>query len=432
MKSNIIKIKRNSILRNIAIVATGTAAAQSLSILFSPLITRIYGPNEFGLLGVFLAMVSIISPIAALTYPTAIVLPKEENEAKGLIRLSLYTAGIFSLITALTLVFFKNTIVSMFQISSISNFLYLLPFLIMSSSLSQVTEQWMIRTKRFKLIGKVTFLSSLIMNISKVGLGWFHPIAAVLVVISVLGNTLHAFMLLIGDNLNNLRNILQWNKDKNSKIPLKALAKKYIDFPVYRAPQVLLNAVSQSIPVLFLSIFFSPASAGFYSLSKTVLAMPIGFLGKSIGDVFYPRIAEAANDGENIKDIITRVTFWLILIGIFPFGVIIIFGPSLFSIVFGENWIQAGEYARWLSLWLFFMFINRPSVIAIPILRLQGAFLIFEIISVLIKVLALYIGFFMFRDDIIAVALYSIAGVLTYIYLILWVIRSSGKFPQCK
>lgn len=71
-----------------AVVATGTAGAQAITMGFAPIITRLYGPEAFGLLGTFSAILAVLTPMAALTYPIAIVLPKDHADAKGLAKLS--------------------------------------------------------------------------------------------------------------------------------------------------------------------------------------------------------------------------------------------------------------------------------------------------------------------------------------------------------
>ncbi|MEI8616630.1 oligosaccharide flippase family protein [Pseudoalteromonas sp. B193] len=67
---------------------------------------------------------------------------------------------------------------------------------------------------------------------------------------------------------------------------VKEVALIYRDFPLYRAPQQFINALSQSLPILMLASFFGPASAGFYTLAKTVMAIPSTLVGKAVGDVF--------------------------------------------------------------------------------------------------------------------------------------------------
>ena len=83
---------KSRFVRNVAVVASGTAAAQAIGMAFSPLITRLYGPEAFGLLGIYTSLLGVLGPITALTVPVAIVLPKDDDEAKRLAFLSLFIA----------------------------------------------------------------------------------------------------------------------------------------------------------------------------------------------------------------------------------------------------------------------------------------------------------------------------------------------------
>jgi O-antigen/teichoic acid export membrane protein len=83
---------KSKFVRNVAVVASGTAGAQAITMAFSPIITRLYGPEAFGLLGTFMAIVAVVTPLAALSYPIAIVLPKEDIDARGIAKLSAYIA----------------------------------------------------------------------------------------------------------------------------------------------------------------------------------------------------------------------------------------------------------------------------------------------------------------------------------------------------
>jgi len=109
---------------------------------------------------------------------------------------------------------------------------------------------------------------------------------------------------------------------------------------------------------------------------------------------------------------------------------VIVAGPFLFEFVFGEKWHTAGIYAQWLSLWLFLQYINKPAVSAIPALQLQGGLLIYEIFSTGTKLLALWLGFIVFKSDVAAIALFSAFGVVAYVWLILWVIYRSKAQVQ--
>ncbi|WP_216594794.1 hypothetical protein [Halomonas sp. PR-M31] len=105
-----------------------------------------------------------------------------------------------------------------------------------------------------------------------------------------------------------------------------------------------------------------------------------------------------------------KATAALAAVGIVPYGIVIAFGPWLFSFVFGTEWELAGVYARWLALWSYFGFMNRPSVGAIPVLSLQGFFLIYEMASVALRALSLFLGFFIFESALVAIAMFSIVS----------------------
>src|SRR5699024_10248705 len=261
--------------------------------------------------------------------------------AKKIIELSLIITVFNAILSLIILLFFNNSIVNLFNLKEISNYMFLIPLVILFGGFMQVSEQWLIRTKQFSINAKVTILQSAITNGSKVGIGFFYPVAAVLVVITAMANGLKATLMAILSKKSSYKEV-ENNVDEELKTT-KQLAKEHYDFPMYRAPEMFLNATSNGLPVLMLSTFFGPAAAGFYSIGKTVLRLPAELIGKSVGDVFYPRIAEAANNKENLPLLIKKATLALAGVGILPYGLIIIFGPTIFSLVFGSDWAVAGE-----------------------------------------------------------------------------------------
>lgn len=159
MKSKLTNLSKKPFVRNVFILASGTAASQVIAMALSPIITRLYGPEAFGILGVFMAVIAVITPVAALTYPIAIVLPRSDNDAKGIIRLSIYITVVVSITIAVILLLFNQSIVDMFNIKDIAPFLYFIPLVILFSGFLQVTEQWLIRKKQFGITARVTFFN---------------------------------------------------------------------------------------------------------------------------------------------------------------------------------------------------------------------------------------------------------------------------------
>lgn len=423
---NIKSMFSGTFIRNVILVATGTASAQIITTLFSPIITRLYGPEAYGIMGTFNSIVFIIAPVVALTYPIALVLPKNDTEANGLARISLYITIVITLAISVIIVFFSETLSRIFNIEEIEPFLLLLPLAIFLSGFMQIIEQWLIRTKQFHISAKSTLLHSMIIQGGKVGIGLIQPTAGVLVFLSAITNGVKALLMYTLSIKSERKLNFYLNKNTN----LFSLAKKYKDFPIYRAPETLLNTISTNLPTLMLTTFFGPASAGFYNLGKSVLGIPTQLIGKSVADVFYQRVSEAANNNEMLTPLIKKATFLLAIVGIFPFGIVIFFGPVLFSFVFGDEWEMSGHYARWIALWSFFVLLNRPSVQTLPVLSAQNLLLIYTIISLVIRILALIIGYKLSQDQLIPIILFGISGALLNFIIIIITIMLSRRFDK--
>lgn len=413
VSNTLIELSRRPFVRNVLAVVTGTATAQAITIAFAPVITRLYGPESFGQLGAFMALLNVLAPIAALTYPIAIVLPKKDEDALAIAKLSVLLALSVTVLVALALFFSAEQLAGSLGLQAIADFLMLIPVAMFFAACMQVAEQWLIRKGKFSVTARVAIIQSLLLNVGKAGLGVFYAGAGVLVGLAVAGRVLHAAMLAAGAGLFSGR-----SGGRTTLTELLGCARIHADFPLFRAPQVLLNALSQSLPIVLLASLFGPASAGFYTLARTVMAVPSMLIGKSVSDVFYPKFTEAAHAGKPLAGLIYKATAALAVVGVCPFLLVVLLGPWLFALVFGSEWRVAGEYGQWLACWLFFGFINRPSVAAIAALSLQKSFLLYEIALVVTRVVAIYVGFFVFESDRVAVAAFSLAGAIMNVLLI--------------
>ncbi|WP_404303055.1 lipopolysaccharide biosynthesis protein [Alicycliphilus denitrificans] len=425
LHQKIICFSKRPFVLNVLTLVTGTAASQAITMAFMPLITRIYGPEEYGIQGVFITVAGVMATIAALTYPAAIILPKTDGDAMGIVHLSICVSIAMSLFAAVLLFICGDEILSFLRAKEILAFMYLIPVAMVVSVFGNVTGQWLIRKKAFLLTAKVTALQSLTINFFKVGLGVVNSTATTLIVINVFGGVLSAGMMAFGYRKIHVLEKRPIEKPKR-QLNISSIAKKYYDFPLLRAPQVFINAISHNLPVLMFSMYFGPASVGFYLIAFSVLGAPSIIISGSVMQVFYPRINEAIQRGEDVRKLIIKATLGLTLAGAPAFLIVIFAGPVIFEFILGSEWRMAGAYAQWLSVWIFFQYINKPAVAAIPALRIQRGLLVYEIFSAFAKVLAIFIGYVIYNSDIVAVAIFSVFGAVMYAVLILWVVALSS------
>jgi O-antigen/teichoic acid export membrane protein len=426
LQSIIKRFTARPFVRNVATVATGTAASQAIIMAFAPLITRLYGPEAYGLQGIFMLVVGLLTTVVALGYPTAIVLPRADSDALGIARLSVYIGVAITLAVTLLIALFGNELLELLNAQAIAPFLFLIPVAMIISVLGVVLGQWLIRKKAFKVTATYGVATTFVVNSIKTIAGVVNPSALMLIATNTFGGLLSTVLTYWGWRRVAKPARVQEKSAHEPRRPLWELAKKHSDFPILRTPQNLINAFSKSLPVLLLASFFGAASAGQYTIALAVLGLPSGLIAGSVMSVFYPKITEAIDNGKDAKALIIKATLGMAATGALPFLIVLLAGPFLFTFVFGEAWRTAGIYAQLLAPWLLFQYINKPAVSAVPALRLQAGLLIYELFSTGTKLLALWLGFFIFEDDLIAVALFSGFGVIAYLWLIGWVIFRSG------
>lgn len=418
------------LVRNIVTTISGSAGAQAVNLALIPVIMRIYGPEAFGVVGTFQSLTIILIPWCALTYPMAIVLPQSDRDARGLIRLSLMMAATICGLIALLLYGWGAQASEALGIEILTPYLMLLPIVMFSSAVLEITQQWLYRKQRFSLTARAATLHALIYNATRSGAGLVLATAPVLVVTSSLYYVIHSALLLVGIRLRREPGLATGHAEsaETSHKNLRQLASEYRDFPLFRAPQVLINALSVHMPTLVLASAFGAIPAGFFALCLQVLAMPSNFIGKAVGSVYYPRITHAIHGQEPVTALLIRGVAGMALAGLVPFAALVIAGPWLFNLAFGGQWEMAGEYARWLAISEFAGFIGGPCLVAIPALSLQKTFLAFEVVSTSLRILAVLGGAFLFKDPLVVVMAYAAANVLINLSMIVIVLFEGQRW----
>src|SRR5258708_29582360 len=77
-------LARRPFLKNVSIMLTGSAVGQLASVLLSPILTRLYSPQQLGILSVYTAILAILVVVASLRYELALPLVASEEEAINL------------------------------------------------------------------------------------------------------------------------------------------------------------------------------------------------------------------------------------------------------------------------------------------------------------------------------------------------------------
>ena len=332
--------RQGSFLHNVTLLASGTAIAQLGAILVSPILTRLYTPKDFGLLAVFMAIVASVAPAVTGSFEMALVLPKLKKMALELYSLAVWCALGISFFLFLLIVFFQDYFLRILDAPGLSGLILFVPVVLLVTGLFNLASYMSNRSKQFKFLSKAKIIQMLCAVTLNLGFG-VMGFGVVGLVIGNFTGLFVGFLYLTFTQKDLLKQIsFQWNRNK------KLAVSRFSQFPLLDASSGLLNGFTLSLPTYFLSSMYSDSVVGYYSLMLRVVGAPFGVISNAIFQVYLRSVVDIAGKGGNIVALLKKVGFCLLIIALLPTVVLSLWGPSLFSFVFGQEWRVAGEYAQ--------------------------------------------------------------------------------------
>jgi len=157
--------------RNVLTLMTGTTIAQAIPIAISPILTRIYTPEDFGLFALYISIALLFATAATGRYELAIMLPKKESDAVNIVFLSLLITLIITLLTLFIVFFFNQSITNILGNQDISSWLYFIPFTVFFMGLYQSLNYWNNRKKEYKRLAISRVVQSGVTGGANLGMG---------------------------------------------------------------------------------------------------------------------------------------------------------------------------------------------------------------------------------------------------------------------
>jgi O-antigen/teichoic acid export membrane protein len=425
--SNLLKRSQKVIsmpfLHNVFTLMTGTALAQFIPIALSPVLTRIYSPAAFGRLGLYMSVSMILAIAATGRYDESIILPDDDNDSLNIVILCIGVAAIFSLSLLLVLLVFHEKIVSLVKDNDLSVCLQLLPITVIFLALYQSLYSWFNRFKLYKAIALNKI--SLSISVVTIQLALCKMPEIGLVIGYIVGQAIGA-----GYSAFQMYTVLkkQSNPIEVSLIQIKKQAQRYIKFAKFSVVGRTMNAVSGNMPIILLQGFYGASFSGFYSLTLRVITLPTSLIGTAIGDVFREAATKQYVAEGQCRNLFLKTFRSLLIIGIIPFFVCCLASPYLFTLFFGEEWLEAGIYARLLSPMVFCNFITIPLCSMFIIAEKQELDLSWQVARMILSISSIWSGYKIYRSDESSVFLFSM--VFCILYLVSGIMSYSFSCPN--
>jgi len=415
LKDSIAKIIRNKFIKGVFLISGGTALAQVITILGKPIITRIYTPEEYGVLSVYISIITLLSIVSSFKYEWAIPISKDSSEAINTTIISIIILVIFSISIMVIVLMGDYRIFEVLSAQSLYKYRILVPIGILFIGFYNIFNQWALRVSNYTVLARTKIVQSAFKNIVMIVASFFNLGSLGLILGQIIGQS-SGTVSLAKSSINEYYKIR--HEIKYKKVVSDAI--KFKRFPIYSAPSQLSNSAGIQLPILFISSIYGASVIGYYGLANSIVQIPVTLIGKSVGNVFY---SEAARIGRSnpkyLNKLAKKVTLHLFLMGLVPVIIIMIWGPNLFSLVFGEEWFDAGNYARIISILVFSKFIFTPISMIYTVFEEQKKDFMLNLTRLGIILIVFFLSYYLKLSSYKSILIYSIS--MTFIYFITYI-----------
>ena len=410
--------------KGVILLSGGTIISQAIVFFTSPILSRIYPPASFGLLSLFTSVSVVLACLSTGKYELAIFVPRGDRAALNIIR------GIFILSLTLALVISVPVILFNPQLAELLKFgkgytivLYFVPFTIIQIATLSCLQLWLQRLQLYHFNSIAVIAQSCITVLSSVVLSYVN-IHLGLIFGYILGQIICVIIIvMLLKRYSFLKELSLYTSTKKTTVQML----RYAKYPKFVLPSELLMVIGQQfLPILY-SILYSTNIVGFISFGVRILRVPSIVLASSFWGVYRNDISKRKADGLEIYSTFTTTLKKLIILALLPFTVLALSAPLIFELVFGKQWVEAGEYARMLCLLLFTEFIAYPLTNTFLVLKKEKAYFVFQFLNISFGILVIVLGKLLFNNAKISLMLYAVTGSLINITMIWYASKLAKK-----
>lgn len=369
-----------AIFKGMATIAFGTLIAKFIGIVTIPLLTRLYGPESFGVLAVFNSILAFLMPLATLRYVVAVPLPKSDAMALNVFFLTVIITLFVTAAAALVLGFAGPFLFSALDMNAIGPYWWVVIIGLLGGVAYELLTMWATRKKDYRIIARTSVIQSVAGVSTKIGLGLLSIAPMGLIAGQVVSQS--------GGITSLVGRFYQDFKSNIHKVTLKRIflvACAYRDFPAYRLPSQFILIFSQQVPIIFVASFYGASVAGQLAIAKMLVSLPVQFLSGALTKAAYGELASIGmNELERIKSILRSLVSRLFFLSSAAAALIFFLAPMIVPAFLGSEWKDAGLFASSLSVYLVATIIAVPMPAFVNVFDRQREFLIWNVLRALL------------------------------------------------
>lgn len=405
LHKSIAKLKtvlKGSFFKSFLMLLSGATIAQIIPTAISPILSRLYNPEHFGVLATFTSVTAVFIAVSTLQFESAILLPKRRGEAKFILGLSLMFPLMLGLLSAILIMVGNEALASALNLESAGWMFYLIPIFVIAGGWYNAMAGWFLREKQFKTLTIRQVGMSLGTAFSKLALGILKFLQVGLILGTLIGQLTSLFVFVY--QLFKVERMMSFFPSVKSA---KKLIMRYIDFAKYTTWQGFFDTISVAAVLWIFNHYLTIEEVGLYAFTLAIVQKPITLISTQVGKVYYQRAIESLNLNKSIFMFSVQVFVLGLSFATLIFLPIFFHGEELFRWLFGPVWGRAGELTVSLMPMLIYRFGVRPMTSIPQILNRQKAFFLMSLAQVVLVPLGYYL-LFQFYD-------------LSFLTIVLWI-----------
>ncbi len=411
---------KNSFVQNFGVLFTGKFLIVTIGFLFTPVIARVYTPEEYGNYALFNSAVQLLSLLALLSLPVSFPVIKNDGIFKRVLNSSVALSFTFSIAVYIVTRLFGSKVFEIFNLKFFPEFPVLLAAGTLLYCFTHILGNWNVREKIYAKSSVVALGEALTSKVATLSFG--------------LGFGNHSLGLIFGELVGKIVHVLiqkfyalksKFNQIFSCVNPTNIIwvVKEYKSYPLFILPSTGLRQFSGHLIIFFLISQFGSSYGGYFTMAGALVSIP----GNLMANILQPLILQKTNDYQEDKErmisVTTEITNKLIFLCIVPFSILIGYGDLILEILLGSQWTQAGLIIQVLSVTgLFQLLYASLSGILIVAKRHQDV-LLFSGIEIALYAFIIFLTWqfsWSFQETIVAYVIATFLNSLTFIVYLFW------------
>ncbi len=401
-------------------LALANVVAQILLVLAAPILSRLFRPENFGELALYISITSIVTSIATLRFDWLIPNPTSHRIAARL-----FLAGI-TLLCLITLIFFfvifmMGDMIIPDQYTSLRKFAPLMALSVFGIGLHNLYTGWYVRTSNLSKIAKVKIMQSLGNITISILLGYMAFTASGLLFATVISSWLGISLLIYGST--EIRDHLRNLKIKQLFNTITRFSRQAILSTAVSG----LNTFSSRAMILLFALVYSPSQVGLIIFAHRLISNPVTVIARGLSKSFWAHTSDLSRiqDYRGLRKDFLKVTYLLFTVAILLFFITLLIQPLIVPL-FGPDWSEMGIILIMLMPMVCGATIVSPTN-HLVVLGRQGLQLYADILRLVFICLAILAAAIFKWNFVFAVLAVSCSSLLGHLVLFVIQLREQGK-----